>query len=278
MPHVWLPLPSEQALYQGLSTDHYPWTEVYTDLSLRPQFSGVLDVRQQLAGRPPMLGRFVWVGGEVRGGHDLNTDLDIRLLPSTFTRAQVSLFELGEGLAQLLWLCRDGDRTELPLAWPDARDLLAARRFRGALLGSGGQGAQACSYWDAGRVLGGTLPQPGEALYTVAPPARHTHADLEQFWSEVLRGANSRLPLQEAWRVSATRLADEHPCLDPFAREVWIDAQGLHTDPDLPISELMAAMQDQFRAMLALYGVALRSLPMTEARVHPLWPSSGLEE
>ena len=77
---------------------------------------------------------------------------------------------------------------------------------------------------------------------------------------------------------AASRLADLHPCLDPFAREVWYDGQAVHVDPELAIPELRAAMADQFRSMLALHGVALRSIPMPEARSHPLWPTSGLEE
>lgn len=268
MSHVWLQLPPERAIYGDLSTDHYPWTEVYTDLSLRPQFSGVLDVRQG-----ERQGRFVWVGGEMRGGHDLEGDLDPRTLPVSFARASVSLSQLDPALAGLLWLCRDGDQTALTISWPDARDLLAARRFRGALVG-----ATACSFWEDGRLVAGTLPTPGEALKTVTPRARYTHADLEAFWSEVLKATAGRLPLADTWRQTATRLADEHPCLDPFVREVWLEGTTLRTDPDLPIPEFRAAMQAQYRAMLAAHAVSLRTLPMPEARAHPLWPSSGLEE
>ena len=266
MSHVWLKLPPERAVYGDLSTDHYPWTEVYADLSLRPQFSGALDVQQG-----DLRGRFIWVGGELRGGHDLEGDLDIRTLPVSFARAQVSLSQLDPALAQLLWLCRDGDTLALPITWPDARDLLAARRFRGALLGQ-----SACSLWEDGRMLAGTLPEPGEELSTVTPRARYTHTDLEAFWGEVLRASSSRLPLAEAWRQAATRLADDHPCLDPFAREVWLDGQTLHADPELPILEFRSAMLAQYRTMLSLHGVALRTLPMPEAGAHPLWPSSVL--
>ena len=268
MSHVWLQLPLERAVYGDLSTDHYPWTEVYTDLSQRPQFSGVLEVQQA-----ELQGRFVWVGGELRGGHDLEGDLDLRTLPVTFARAQVSLTQLEPALAGLIWVCRDGEQTTLPLDWPDARDLLASRRFRGALLG-----ASACSFWEDGRLVAGTLPAAGETLRTVTPRARYTHTDLEAFWSEVLRGTGTRLPLAEAWRQAAARLADQHPCLDPFAREVWLDGSTLHADPELPIPELRAAMLTQYRTMLSLHGVALRSLPLPDARAHPLWPSSGLEE
>ena len=268
MSHVWLQLPPERSVYSGLSTDHYPWTEVHSDLALRAQFSGVLDVQQS-----ELRGRFVWVGGELRGGHDLEGDLDFRTLPVTFARASVSLSQLDPVLAQLVWLCRDGDQQQLPITWPDARDLLAPRRFRGALLGKA-----AFSYWEDGRLLAGTLPETGEKLVTVAPRARYTHTDLEAFWGEVLRATGSRMPLQDAWRQAAARLADEYPCLDPFAREVWFDGQALRLDPDLPIPEFRTAMLAQYRAMLALNGVALRSLPMPEARTHPLWPSSGLEE
>lgn len=278
MSHVWLPLPPERAVYSGLSTDHYPWTEVYADLSQRSLFSGVLDVRQAEIpdhsgpGRS-LLGRFVWVSGEVRGGHDQEGDLDVRTLPLTFARAQVSLSQMDPALAQLVWLCRDGEQARVPLSWPDARDLLASRRFRGALLGQ-----QACSYWEDGRQLAGELPQPGEALSTVAPRARYTHADLTAFWSEVMRASSSRMNLQGTWKQAAARLADEHPCLDPFAREVWLSGTALHVDPELPVAELRAALQDQYRSMLTLSGVALRSIPMPEARAHPLWASSGLEE
>lgn len=268
MSHVWLQLPPERAVYSGLSTDHYPWTEVYSDLAIRTPFSGVLDVQQG-----ELAGRFVWVGGELRGGHDLEGDLDFRTLPVTFSRASVGLTPLDPVLAQMIWLCRDGDRQRLPITWPDARDLLAPRRFRGVLMGE-----HACSYWEDGRLLAGTLPEVGEPLTTVAPRARYTHTDLEVFWSEVLRASGTRMPLQDAWRQAATQLADEHPCLDPFAREVWFDGQALRLDPELPLPEFRTAMLAQYRAMLALHGVALRSLPMPDARIHPLWPSSGLGE
>jgi hypothetical protein len=268
MSHIWLNLPPERAVYTGLSTDHYPWAEVYGDLALRPQFSGALDVQQG-----ELRGRFIWVGGELRGGHDLEGDLDFRTVPVTFARASVSLTQLEPVLAQLVWLCRDGDQQPLSITWPDARDLLAPRRFRGALLGE-----HACSYWEDGRLLAGALPENGERLSTLAPRARYTHTDLEAFWGEVLRATASRMPLQEAWRQAATRLAEDHPCLDPFAREVWFDGQALHLDPELPIPEFRTAMLAQYRTMLTLNGVALRNLPMPEARIHPLWPSSGLEE
>lgn len=268
MSHAWLQLPPERAVYGGLSTDHYPWTEVYADLSARPQFSGVLEFEQG-----GLHGRFVWVGGEVRGGYHPGGDLEARAMPVNFPRATVSLTQLEPALAQLIWTCRDADRTELPIRWPDARDLLASRRFRGALLGG-----QSCSYWEDGRVLAGTLPEVGEALSTVAPRARYTQADLEAFWTEVMRASSSRLPIAAAWKQAASRLADLHPCLDPFAREVWYDGQAVHVDPELAIPELRAAMADQFRSMLALHSVALRSIPMPEARSHPLWPTSGLEE
>ncbi|GGJ82964.1 hypothetical protein [Deinococcus aquiradiocola] len=268
MSHVWLPLPTDQAVYDGLSTDHYPWTEVYTDLSLRPQFSGVLDVRQSGAA-----GRFLWVNGELRGGFGQEGELDVRVLPSTFARATVSLTPLDPALAQLVWSCRDGDLVSLPIEWPDARDLFASRRFRGALLG-----ANSCSFWEDGRLVAGNVPRPGEPLQTVTPRARYTHADLEVFWSLVMSASASRLPLTEAWRQAASRLADTHPCLDPFAREVWLDGTTVHSDPEVPVAELRAAMLDQYRTMTALHGVAPRSIPMPEARSHPLWATSGLDE
>ena len=35
MPQPRLPLPPEPAVYSGLHTDHYPWTEVTSDLLTR---------------------------------------------------------------------------------------------------------------------------------------------------------------------------------------------------------------------------------------------------
>ncbi|WP_425146802.1 hypothetical protein [Deinococcus sp.] len=270
MSHIWLPLPPDQVLYAGLSTDYYPWTEVYSDLSAQPRFSGILEVNQD-----ELQGRSVWVGGELRGSYAPGGDLNVRQLSavSGFARGSVSLSALDPALAQLIWLCRDGVHSDLPLAWPDARDLLADRRFRGALLSE-----SACSYWDDGRLIGGHLPQLGERLTTVAPRVLLTLGELHSFWNEVLRASASRLPLTALWSQVANQLADRHPCLDPFAREVWWDAQTLQIAPDVPLAEAREALLDQYRAMLAQAGVSLRSLPMSEARVHPLWPSSGLEQ
>ncbi|GGR04716.1 hypothetical protein [Deinococcus ruber] len=281
MAHLWLPLPAEQVLYSGLPTDYYPWTEVYSDLTAQPRFSGVLEVKQN-----QYQGRSVWVGGELRGSYAPSGDLNLRSLSTAaqFARGSVSLSALDPAVAQLIWLCRDADQGELPLRWPDARDLLADRRFRGVLLSE-----TSCSFWDDGRLLAGPLPQAGERLITITPrtrvaapapvaPALQGVQGLQGFWSEVLRASAPKVPIQALWSQSATRLADRHACLDPFAREVWYDGQSLQLSPDVPLAELREALLDQYRAMLTQAGVALRSLPLTEARAHPLWAASGLEE
>ena len=287
MPHIWLPLPTEQLLYAGLPTDYYPWTEVYTDLTAQPRFSGVLEVQQDT-----LQGRSVWVGGELRGSYVPGGDLSIRLLSSVreFARGAVSVMALEPALAQLIWLCREGEQSELPLPWPDARDLLADRRFQGALLGEqgpGGQGPgeQACSFWDDGRLLGGQLPGPNERLSVVVPRARVTapvtqvsHQAAQDFWNEVLRASASRVPVAALWSAAATRLADLHPCLDPFAREVWWDGQSLQLSAEVPMSEVRGALLDQYRALLSQAGVTQRSLPLSELRGQALWSWSGLDE
>ena len=273
MAHLWLPLPAEQVLYAGLPTDYYPWTEVYSDLTAQPRFSGVLEVRQN-----KLQGRSVWVGGELRGSYAPGGDLNLRNLSTAaeFARGSVSLVALDPALSQLIWLCRDADQAELPLRWPDARDLLADRRFRGALLSE-----TACSFWDDGRLLAGPVPQPGERLIVITPRTRVPVADVQgvqRFWDDVLKVTSRTVPLQPLWSAAATRLADRHSCLDPFAREVWYDGQSLQASSDVPVAELRSALLDQYRAMLTQAGVAIKSLPLSDLRAHPLWASSGLDE
>ncbi|MFC6800468.1 hypothetical protein ACFQDE_00850 [Deinococcus caeni] len=140
-------MPADAAVYTGISTDHYPWTEVTADLAVRQsqEFSGVFDAWQG-----PRWARFVWtrgalLGGFTRAGQGLSWAAATQGLP----RASVSLTELSPSLSDLLWSTRAAQARALPGAWPDPRAALERERFHGLLI-SGPH----CSFWSSGRVLG----------------------------------------------------------------------------------------------------------------------------
>ncbi|MFC4452814.1 hypothetical protein [Deinococcus sonorensis] len=268
--HDWLALAPERTVYADLSTDHYPWSEVYLDLASRTQLAGVLDVRDG-----DQLGRYIWNGGEVRGAYlSGRGDLpELAALPALLPRGSVSLYQLEPVLAELVWECRHGTFTDVQVPWPEARDLLAGRRYRGVLLSAGG----ACSFWDDGRLLGGTLPAPNEPVQTVAQQVQFGLEELTQFWSEVLATLATRVPLETNWRTAVTALADEHPCLDPFAREVWLEGSQLRLHPDVPMEEVQAALRDVLPMLLPL-PAAQRSAAVADLRQHRLFEAAGLAD
>lgn len=291
MSHVWLSVPQERALYVGLPTGYYPWSEVRADLNARPHFSGVLELTQ--AGHR---GRFVWVDGEPRGGYldgdwpgtpasslaqssseqanPEQTELTLDALCLTCPQAEVSLIPLDAQLASLVWDCRQTESEVLAISWPQAQPHLMAGRLRGALLGAGVSGS-VWSFWEGGRMIGGHLPRLGDRLTTVRPTLLASAAALLAFWNSLYQA--SRLPLAELWTPAASRLANRHPCLDPFARELRLRGGQLELDSDVPPDELLEALSDHFRSMLAISGTALRSLPLGDLRSHPLWARAGLE-
>ena len=263
----WLPLPSRQALYV-LSTDHYPWSEVCADIEVRPFLSAVLEARQ--ANRR---GRLLWRAGELLGGFDHGSDLGLSAFMLAFPRATLQLSLVDPSVVSLAWQCRNAQPEALSASWPEAQDGLSRSNFSGTLLG--GEGGAAISYWQSGKPVAGTLPTGGQ-VFTVSAPQLMTTPALTAFWTQVmvLASAQSR-ELPEVWRSCAGVLADQHPCLDPFAREVWLEKNTLRTLPGTDAAELRGALLAVFDMALRRVKVRIRSLPITELQASPLWEISG---
>ena len=263
----WLPLPSRQALYV-LSTDHYPWSEVCADIEGRAFLSAVLEARQ--AGRR---GRLLWRAGEVLGGFDNENDLDISAFMRAFSRATLQLSLIDPSVVGLTWQCRNAQPEALSDSWPEAQGSLSRSSFAGALLG--GEGGAAISYWQSGKPVAGTLPTGGQ-VFSVSAPQLMTTPALTAFWSQVmvLASAQSR-ELPEVWRSCAAELSEQHPCLDPFAREVWLERQTLRAEPGLDAAELRGALVAAFDMALRRVRLRMRSLPLAELQTSPLWALSG---
>ncbi|WP_034387758.1 hypothetical protein [Deinococcus sp. YIM 77859] len=266
-----LAVPLEQAVYTGLHTDHYPWTEVTLDLATRQAqgLSAVFDAQQG-----PNWARFVWVQGTLQGGFTPAGDLTWSAAMAALPRAQVTLVALNPAVAELVWRSRMQAPQPLEGAWPQPQADLTRQRFSGVLLGE-----QACSFWVGGERIAGTLPSPGAAcsvLASAVPLAPGPEA-LLAFWTELIATVHRAAPLDEAWRGVSMRLAEQHPCLDPFAREVSVQNGQLHVDPDVPPTEVQPALLDAFRATLARLGQRLADLPLAELRARPEWRAAGLE-
>ena len=266
----WLPLLSRQAQYV-LSTDHYPWSEVCADLEARPLLSAVLEARQQ-----HRRGRLFWNAGVALGGFDQGSDLSLSEFMRAFPRATLQLQLVDPAVVSLAWQCRGAQPEALSESWPEVQSALSRSAFAGALMG-GDKGAS-ISYWQSGKPVAGTLPTGGQ-VYTVSAPQQLSAGALAGFWSKiyVLAGAQAS-GLAEAWRACAGELADDHPCLDPFAREVWLEGQQVQVAADIDVTELRGALKAVSDAALRRLRLRIRNLPVTELQNSPLWTISGAGE
>lgn len=270
-PPTRLPIPQERLAYQRLSTDFYPWTEVLTDLERRldPSFSAILDVQDQ--GR---WARFVWVRGAPRGGvgaggRDVPLDVTMRALP----RAQVTLALVDPLVAEIVWTCRSSAPRPLAAAWPAAYDQLINERFQGALI-SGTH----CSFWEAGRVVTGALPQSGMTCLTVSSSAGPGSVNLVPFWQKLVLATQRANPgFSEAWRQVSMQLSGEYPILDPFANEIRVINGQLQVDKDASPRELKPAMLAAYQTTLRRLGLRLTDVPAGELRRDEHWQAAGLE-
>ena len=96
------------------------------------------------------------------------------------------------------------------------------------------------------------------------------------FWSQVLAlTAAQSGNVADVWRSSAAELAERHPMLDPFAREVWLDQLSVQALPDLNAAELRDALLAVFEATLRRLRLRLRALPLAELQASPIWSASG---
>ncbi|WP_040383576.1 hypothetical protein [Deinococcus apachensis] len=271
MPQPRLPLPPSRAVYSQLHTDHYPWTEVTVDLAARQAqgLSGVFDAQQG-----PSWARFVWVRGTLRGGFSAGGDVSWPAALAALPRAQVTLAALDPAVADLVWASRTWAPQPLEGLWPTPQAALTRERFSGVLLGG-----PACSFWEGGQPLDGTLPAPGATCVALPrlPGGTGGREALLTFWTDLITAAHRLSPLDEAWRQVSVRLSGQHPCLDPFAREVTVTGGRLRVDPDLPLGEAQPALLGAFQGTLARLGLRLADLPLAELRTRPEWAASGLE-
>ncbi|UWX62716.1 hypothetical protein [Deinococcus rubellus] len=266
----WLPLPSRQPLYL-LSTDHYPWSEVCADIEQRPLLSAVLEARQD--GRQ---GRMMWNAGAALGGFDQARDLSVSEFMLAFSHATVQLSLVEPSAVITAWQCRSAQPEALSEAWPAAQAQLADSGFSGALLG--GERGSVISFWQSGRPVAGSLPV-GGVVYKLSAPQQLRGPELIQFWSQVLAmTAAQSSNVADVWRSSAAELADRHPVLDPFAREVWLDQLSVQALPDLNVAELRDALLAVFSATLRRVRLRLRALPLAELQASPMWSASGAGE
>ncbi|WP_221088743.1 hypothetical protein [Deinococcus aquaedulcis] len=263
-------VPQNDAIYAGLSTDHYPWTEVTADLTLRQTqgFTGVFDAWQK--GRWV---RFVWtrgalMGGFTHGGQPVPWAVAMQGVP----RARVSLAALPVNLAEVLWATRAAPGQAARTAWPALKGELERDCFHGLLVSG-----LSCSFWSYGRYLGGALPEPGAPCLLYATDAEANRAQFVQFWQDLLAAIHRVTPLDGAWQQITVRLAGEHPCLDPFAQDISFRGGQLTIEDEVPVREFRPALNAALRAVLTRLGVRLADVPLGALRERPEWAASGLE-
>lgn len=269
------PVPMDQAVYQGISTDHYPWTDVSVDLATRQSLgmSGVLDAQQ--GGR---WARFVWLQGELLGGHTWGGQsvawaATLQALP----RASVTLTQQTPKVAQLIWAARHCAPSPLTGVWPQGRAALERELFSGLLVGEVAGTPPSTSAWDTGQPIGGTLPPAGASAQLYAPYAQVSAVAMSAFWTDLVATVSHSVPLEGVWREVSSRLCTTYPCLDPFSQEIALRGDTLHIDPALSMGELRPALLAALRASLTRVGVRLADLPVAHLRARPEWAAAGLE-
>ncbi|THF87936.1 hypothetical protein E7T09_01550 [Deinococcus sp. KSM4-11] len=265
-----LPVPTDQAVYVGLSTDHYPWTDITIDLATRQGqgLSGVFDASQEGS-----WARFIWIRGELRGGFTWGGQ-EVAWVTATqaLPRARVTLTVQDPRVAQLVWSSRARPTQPLSGTWPTPQATLVRDMFTGILVGAGHG-----SYWEGGQLIAGTVPKAGAQCTTCSPYEDVSAEQLAAFWQALLAAVSRAAPLENAWREVCARLCSTYVCLDPFAQEVVLRGGHLHLDPSLKVQEFRPALLAALRAALARLGVRLGDLPLLELRARPEWAAAGLE-
>lgn len=277
MPYPRLAVPLDRAVYTDLHTDYYPWTEVTLDLATRqPQgLSGVFDVQQD-----ERWARFVWVRGALQGGFTASGDVSWPAAMASMPRGQVTLVALEPAVAELVWISRSQPLQALDGVWPTHQGALTHHRFSGVILCG-----DTCSYWAGGQVVGGELPPEGGSCLVLPllnepvspPPTPSGPMSPLTFWTQLIAATHQASPVDEAWRLVSVMLAEKHPCLDPFAHEVFVENGELHVESEVSPGELRPALLSAYQATLARLGLRLADLPVGELRARPEWTAAGLE-
>lgn len=268
--HVLLKIPHDRPVYAALSTDYWPWPDALADLAGRADLSGALELRcgERRA-------RALWAGGAPLGGHSAEEsggeDADLAALAARWPRAELSLYLLEPAVARLAWQCRAARGQTALAEWGALRADLSRRAYGGVVRAAVGD-----SYWQGGARLGGPEPLPGERvdLLTPASPAA-TAEQIAEFYGAALQLAAALFAAEPHWRAACLGLADDHPCLDPFAREVVFERGALTLIQDVPAQELLLALPAAFAATVARAGHSVADLPLEPLRAHPLWHLLG---
>lgn len=256
-------IPAGRTLYQ-VSSLYFSWGEVYADLEARAGFSGVLAWNAA---------RFWWAQGRPLGG-SLNGEPypELAALARREPAGRLTLTELPAGAVAVAHAAAAQHRAGVPAAlpWDEAQEQVRSPGFTGAVLLPGRS-----LLWQGGRQLcGGELPQAGEAVTLLSTGAELSAERLVRFWNRVL-SLHTELQSEAEWRAAALELADDHPCLDPFAREVILRRGELHLDADVPPEELQPALLAALGQMMARAGLSVRDPLLAALTRHPLWESSG---
>jgi len=269
MSHVWPEVSRDRPAYTALPTDYWPWPEVLADLAARPNLSGALELSQGEA-----RARALWADGEFLGAHDARTDHDLGGAMLALPRASVSLLLLDPVVARLAWRCRDVDPVPAGQDWTGLRSALEERAFSGVVRALGGD-----SFWQQGVRVSGPEPLATERVSLLTPGVRDVSPEeIVRFYGAVLGAASRLFAVESVWRASALELADDHPCLDPFAREVIYENGQLSLGTRVPTDELLPALRDATRLTLRRAGHRPSNLALDALRGEPLWSVSGLGE
>ena len=258
------PLPSGTSVYQNLSTDHYPWTEVNSDLQARQVlgFSGVVDLWQG-----PRWARSVALPGQpllgyTTGGQEVSWDAGLQAMP----RAQVTVAALPAEQCQLLWNLRGVTDAPGRVPWPAGRAQLQAARFTGVLAAG-----PRVSVWQAGAPVAGEAPAAGDDPVAFMLPVVENRDDILAFWQDVYGRAAQQVPMADLWPLATNALMNTYPALDPFGMEIVWQGGALSVDPDVTIPELREALAAALQFVLSRGAVRLADLPIGHLRDRAEW-------
>lgn len=269
MSHLWPEIPHDQPAYSEISTDFWPWPEVFADFGRRDHFSGVLELCYQ-----DQRARALWVDGAPLGGYTQDAEADLAELARTFPRASLALYSLDAKVALLAWQCRHSELQSETILWDEVKTGPTLQGFNGIIRTPSGDG-----YWQAGQLVQGQRAQPGEQVILVAAPRTVISGEsVIEFYNAAFAVAARHLDVAAHWRASALELADEHLCLDPFAREVVYENGQLQLVHKVSAEELLPALRDAYALMLVRAGRQASELPLEGLRAHALWSHSGLAD
>lgn len=277
------------AVYRQLSTDFYPWPEVVADLKARASkgqsfLFQAWQPSSNAAGGTEHWANFIWRDGTLLGGYTVGRELAFGAVMRALPRALVTLLPLSAAQAAQLWPMRSAEYLAKVQAggqqWrAEAADIPENVAGRSGLL-IGGEGGRWVTFWQNGAPIAGewNAGLSTRSWYFVAAPPSLPRGELLELWQQVIALTSRQRNLDDAWKRAAMRLAEAHPVLDPFAREVAVRSGQLQVAAGVPADELRPALLDAYRYSLKILNLPFAALPLEEVSRHPLWEASGLSE